>query len=121
VSSPSIVFLVGAPRSGTTRLQHLLGAHPRIATPQETDLLDRYIASWLGSWRRPPADSTGPERRPRGLPAVLTEEQFLTAVRGVVEEVYGTVLERKPGARVVLDKNPYHAYHLEEGLTSPPR
>jgi hypothetical protein len=117
VSSPDVVFLVGAPRSGTTWLQHLLGAHPRIATPQETDLLDRYVASWLGSWRRQLADSTGQGRRPRGLPAILTEEQFLTAVRGVVEEVDGTVLERKPGARVVLDKNPYHAYHLEEGLT----
>ncbi len=40
MSSPSVVFLVGAPRSGTTWLQHLLGAHPRIATRQETDLLN---------------------------------------------------------------------------------
>ncbi len=47
---------------------------------------------------------------------MLTEKQFLAAVRGVVEEVYGSVLERKPGAQVVLDKNPYHDYHLEEDL-----
>jgi hypothetical protein len=116
VISSRVVFLVGAPRSGTTWLQHLLGAHPRIATPQETDLLDRYVASWLRSWRAQLEASAGPERRVRGLPAVLTEEQFRGVLRHVVERVYGSVLELKPGADIVLDKNPYHAYHLRGAL-----
>jgi Sulfotransferase family len=110
------VFLVGAPRSGTTWLQQLLGAHPGIATPQETDLLDLYVASWLKSWQLQLASSLEPGHRARGLPTVLTEEQFLNIIRGVLDKVYGTVLEHKPGATVVLDKNPYHSYHVAQAL-----
>ena len=113
---PSVVFLVGAPRSGTTWLQQLLGAHPEIGTPQETDLLDRYVGSWLASWRRQLVGSEGSGRRARGLPTVLTEEQFLSILRGFLAEVYGTVLAHKPGSHVVLDKNPYHSYHVADAL-----
>jgi len=116
VTDPAVVFLVGAPRSGTTWLQHLLGAHPEIATPQETDLLDRLAGSWMASWRRQLAEMEEPGRRPRGLPAVLTEEQFVDLLRRVVGEIYGTVLVNKPGARVVLDKNPYHSYHVADAV-----
>ena len=116
MSSSSVVFLVGAPRSGTTWLQQLLGTHPGIATPQETDLLDLYVASWLKSWRLQLAGGLEPGRRARGLPTVFTEEQFLNIVRGVLDQVYGTVLEHKPGATVVLDKNPFHSYHVADAL-----
>jgi hypothetical protein len=116
MSGPPVVFLVGAPRSGTTWLQQLLGAHPGIATPQETDLLDLYVASWLKSWRLQLAGSLEPGHRARGLPTVLTEEQFLNILRGVLDEVYGAVLEHKPEATVVLDKNPYHSYHVTDAL-----
>ncbi|MER3452771.1 MAG: hypothetical protein C4344_03635, partial [Acidimicrobiia bacterium] len=44
VSAP--VFLIGAQRSGTTWLQCLLGAHPRVATPQEPEFFTGYVAAW---------------------------------------------------------------------------
>jgi LPS sulfotransferase NodH len=121
VSELDVVFVVGAPRSGTTWLQHLLGSHPKIASPQETDLFDRYVGPWLRTWRAQ-LESAQPEpgRRQRGLPSVLTEEQFVALLRDVVEQVYGAVLELKPGAAVVLDKNPYHTYHLEDALRLEP-
>jgi Sulfotransferase family len=115
VTEPRVVFLVGAMRSGTTWLQQLLGAHPQIATPQETDLFDRYVASWLRSWRAQlPGHGAEPERRQRGLPAVLSEAQFEDLLRQAVVSVYRTALQLKPGATVVLDKNPNHTYHVED-------
>lgn len=113
MTPPQVVFLVGSPRSGTTWLQHLLGAHPRIATPQETNLVSRYVAPWLAAWDR---QRPGPWNRHQGLGAILTHEEFLALVRSFVLEVYGAVLRRKPGATVVLDKNPDHALVLAEAL-----
>ena len=37
------IFVVGAPRSGTTLLRVLLAAHPRIAIPDETHFFDRWL------------------------------------------------------------------------------
>jgi hypothetical protein len=115
VTEQRVVFLVGAQRSGTTWLQHLLGAHPQIATPQETDLFDRYVASWLRTWRsQVPGPGDEPGRRQRGLPAVLSDAEFDRILRDAVQEVYRAALELKPGATVVLDKNPNHTYHVED-------
>src|SRR5258708_37852639 len=36
------VFIVGCPRSGTTLLRHIVGAHPRIAITPE--------AHWIAKW-----------------------------------------------------------------------
>src|SRR5438876_565526 len=38
-----IVFVVGAPRSGTTWLQTMLAAHPEVASPQETYIFSAYV------------------------------------------------------------------------------
>lgn len=44
------IFVVGFQRSGTTLLQSLLGAHPRIAAPPELHFILRvaYFADWFG-------------------------------------------------------------------------
>ena len=44
----TIVFVIGAPRSGTTYLQNLLGSQAQVVTSQETDLFTQYIAAWRG-------------------------------------------------------------------------
>ena len=46
----NMVFIVGAPRSGTTWLQRLLATHPRIRTGQESKLFRWYIAPQLRMW-----------------------------------------------------------------------
>ena len=72
VREPRLVLLVGAPRSGTTWLQSMLGAHPAAATPQETDLFSRYVTpladAW--SWQLRGGPDAWRKRRFKGLPAV---------------------------------------------------
>ena len=44
------IFVIGFQRSGTTLLQSLLGAHPRIAAPPETHYIARvaHLADYFG-------------------------------------------------------------------------
>ena len=72
---PSLVLLVGAPRSGTTWLQTMLGAHPSVASPQETDLFRRYLEPLTEAWRwqlRGGPGRLGRAGASRACPAVLT-------------------------------------------------
>ncbi len=85
-TAPSLVLLVGAPRSGTTWLQRMLAAHPSVASPQETDLFARYLEPLSEAWRW--QQRGGPDawkdRRYKGLPAVLTNEEFTEITRDYV-------------------------------------
>jgi hypothetical protein len=110
-----LVALIGAPRSGTTWLQNLLGADPRVVTPQETSLFSRYVAPLDESWRwglRGTADDWA-RRRFSGLSAALTEDEFTALVRDFVQQALQRILLLKPGAEVVLEKTPSHSLHVE--------
>ncbi len=100
-----VVLLVGAQRSGTTWLQRMLGAHPGIATTQETGLWDEYMAPLVSRWEW--QLSRGPDNRYKGLPAILTPEELREVVRGAATtSVYDKVAGLKPGVAAVLDKCP---------------
>ncbi len=105
------MLLVGAPRSGTTWLQSLLGAHPSIATPQETDLFSRYISplaeAW--SWQLRGGPEAWKQRRYKGLPAVLTTDEYVAIVRGVIDSVLDGIARLEPDATVLLEKSPSHS------------
>lgn len=109
-----LVFVVGAPRSGTTWLQRLLGAHPSVVTTQETDLISRYFGSWYDEWDRqlPTQAEHWQRQRHRGLPAVLTREEFDQITVATARRVYARVLALKPSASVVVDKNPDYSLHV---------
>jgi Sulfotransferase family len=108
---PRLVLLVGAPRSGTTWLQSLLGAHPCIATPQETDLFSRYIRpladAW--SWQLRGGPDAWKQRRYKGLPGVLTTEEFAKLVSEVIDSVLDGIARLEPDATVLLEKSPSHS------------
>jgi len=108
-----VVFVVGAPRSGTTWVQQMLGAHPLIVTTQETDLFDGYLAHWRTTWEEQLRDDVDDWRshRFKGLPAVLTQQAFDELVRDVVARVHDEILRLKPTAQIVLEKVP--GYSLE--------
>jgi hypothetical protein len=100
-------FIVGAPRSGTTWLQELMGSHPSIATPQEIDLFSQYLSSWFSRWEKQrQADDMWPSRRFKGLPAILREDEFVTLLRSLVLQIYRKILSLKPSSNVVLLKSP---------------
>lgn len=108
---PRLALLVGAPRSGTTWLQSMLGAHRQIATPQETDLFSRYVGplaeAWAWQLRGTPQDWAA--RRYKGLPGVLDTEEFSALVREVIDRMIDGVSAQAPKATVVLEKSPAHS------------
>ncbi len=121
-ASPGLVALIGAPRSGTSWLQGLLGAHPRIASPQETDLFTRYVApveaAWQWQLRGDVADWR--TRRFKGLPAVLRADELHHAGRAFVDEIVAAMRALKPGADIVLEKSPSHSLHVATIITYAP-
>jgi hypothetical protein len=110
-----VVFLIGAPRSGTTWLQSLLGAHPDVVTPQETDLFDKYVAPLEAGWdwqiRGGPQEWA--RRRYKGLPAVVTRARFDELVAALVTPVIEAASALKPGATVLVEKSPSHSLHTD--------
>lgn len=64
------VFIVGCPRSGTTLLQRLVNAHPRIAITPETHWIPRVLENHSGLRR----DGTV---TPEVIPVLLDEPRFL--------------------------------------------
>jgi len=103
-ANTKLIFLVGAPRSGTTWLQLLLSASPAIATAQETHLFNVYLRSLFVCWK-----SHRDGQAPIGLPHVFGETEYLALIRELAAKVMMHILAAKPGATIVLEKTPGHA------------
>jgi hypothetical protein len=114
-SGKNIVFIVGSPRSGTTWLSRLMGAHDDVAATQETELLNRYVQPLYDGWdgQLPADEDRWSRQRHRGLPSVLTAEEFEEQITGFVTSVYRKLLTLKPSAHVVVDKNPAYSLHVD--------
>lgn len=106
-----LVFLVGAPRSGTTWLQLLLSRSPSVATAQETDLFNIFLHPLTSEWNR--YRQTG---EPKSLSEVLSEQDLHALLRDVSGFVLARIAQSKPAASVVLEKTPNHVYCWREIL-----
>ncbi len=111
MSDARLVLIIGSPRSGTTWLQTMLGSHPSVATPQETDLFRVYLQPLAESWddQMELLRDTSDDRRRKGLPTVLDAEQFRRLGRNFVDAMIDSVRAHKPGATVVIEKSPGHS------------
>lgn len=93
----------------------MLGAHPLVATPQETDLFSRFLQPLLDSWKR--ETRGGPDaiaqRRFKGLHSVLNEREFAATGTNLVDRVITNAVALKPGSRVVVEKTPSHSLCAE--------
>jgi Sulfotransferase family len=115
-----VVYVVGAPRSGTTWFQLMLGSHHEVATPVELAFFSSIVASWYETWDQH-REGKGRAARPNwGLPAALTEAEFEDTVRGVVERVYRSVLAAKPTASVMVEKEPRYSLYVDTILRTVP-
>lgn len=99
-----VVFLVGAPRSGTTWLQLLLSSSPAVATANETHLFSAYLSGLFLCW-----ENFQFMERDIGLHHLFGEKEFFEKIRGFSDDVLSKILSRKPGATLVLEKTPAHA------------
>jgi sulfotransferase family protein len=110
-----LVFLVGAPRSGTTWLQLLLARSPFVVTAQETHLFSVFLSSIVDEWNRL---RKGGQRT--GVNLVLIDEEFRRLLRSTSGFVLAKIAQSKPSATVVLDKTPDHVRFWREILDAWP-
>lgn len=107
------LFIIGAPRSGTTWLQSMLGSHPRVATTVELTLFDRYLPAIEKVWReeRELHETRGLSH---GLGFLWSEEELHEQLRAFAGSVYSAVAKSNPSATHLLDKRPYYAMHVAQ-------
>ena len=110
-----LIFLIGAPRSGTTLLARMLSraladrgrAEPHLITP---------IAhlGYFARSRRRPTTRINVEQAIREFVAELPrgEDDYLDALRAYTDTLYGQMMARRPGKRFFLDKTPAYALVL---------
>lgn len=108
-----LVFLIGAPRSGTTWLQTMLGGHDQVCTSVEMTLFDCYLSPWFRRWNEEAA-AIRDGRWHQGLPVVWSRDDFDGFIREFLAKVYGRILATKPQATHLLDKQPMYALYVEE-------
>jgi hypothetical protein len=110
-----LLFVVGPPRSGSTLLARMLGAHSAIHSPAEPHLLTPL--AHLGYYAKVDAADYDPiisqgairelvENLPRG------EEDYLDALRAYSDSLYARLLEPS-GRKLLLDKTPAYALSLD--------
>lgn len=106
------IFIVGAPRSGTTWLQRMLSAHPSVASVEpELTLFSRYVATWEDNYRRE-KEAMEAGRWQQGLPVLWDADRFRCHLRQFLEDSYAEVIAIRSEATHVLDKHPNYANHM---------
>lgn len=95
-----VVFVVGSPRSGTSWLQQLIAVHPHLATGCETHL---FCEGLEDLW-----ELDRVRKAQMGLRTWITRPDFLRAVRGMCDEIFGAALAAQAGTTHVLEKTPHH-------------
>ncbi|MCB9672316.1 MAG: sulfotransferase [Alphaproteobacteria bacterium] len=109
-----LLFVVGAPRSGTTLLMRMLNAHPDILSRPEPHLLTPLARlGYYGRVQAAPYDVFQTQSSIRKLVADLPngEEDYLDALRAYTDTIYGRLLEPS-GKRYFVDKTPAYALEL---------
>ena len=113
-----LIFIISAPRSGSTVLMRILNAVPGIQGHPELHLLPPL--AHLGLWRtveKAPFDALQAQRAMRDLVRDLPGGQadYTTACRAYADALYGGLLASAPaGTRYLIDKTPANALVLPE-------
>jgi hypothetical protein len=110
-----LLFVIAAPRSGSTLLARMLGAHSRITAPAELHLLTPL--AHLGFHERVDAAPYDPIITQRGLREMVAalpngEADYLAALRACTDSIYAKLLEPS-GCDVLLEKTPAYALVLD--------
>jgi LPS sulfotransferase NodH len=114
IPDKQFVFIIGAPRSGTTWLQAMVAAHPSVcSTIDELKLFDFFTVPLEEGWQYLLSlkKDTGGGRN--GLAAMWTDREFYEFLSEFVGRVYSQVLAMKPEATILLDKAPAYSNYVE--------
>jgi hypothetical protein len=111
-----LVFLIGAPRSGTTLLARMLGAQSEIYGRAEPHLITPIAhLGYFGKVQKAPYDQNNVEQAIREIVAEIPRHEtgYLDALRAYTDSIYAQLMEVAPaGKRLFLDKTPAYALVL---------
>ena len=104
-----LVFLVGARRSGTNWLQRMVCAHPdTVAIPSETHLFSHGLAPLADRFQH------GAPSSPKTGRVYFGRRESLDAMRDLADQVFGGVAASLAAdARLIVERTPWHAYHVD--------
>ena len=108
MSRSTPIFVIGAPRSGTTLLRIMLSSHPRIFIPPESDFIPRL---YLGRARAP----MGRDRAVQDVQAIIDNWRFLREWRGEVPDPATFVAALPELTPAALLDAVYRAYAAQHG------
>ncbi|MCK5860888.1 MAG: sulfotransferase [Candidatus Hydrogenedentes bacterium] len=114
-SSVNLVFVIGAPRSGTTMLERMLSSHSQIQGGPEPHLLTPL--AHLGVWDKvdkAPYDHVLAAQAQKGFVSQLPkgEQDYWDACRAYCDVLYGRYTHAKGDKPYCLDKTPAYALVL---------
>lgn len=110
-----LVFLISAPRSGSTLTARMLGAHSALYAPPETHLLTPLAhLGYYGTVERAPYDPVITRQAAHELVKALPggEQDYLAALRACSDTLYERLLAAS-GRRLLLEKTPAYALVLD--------
>jgi len=111
-----LIFLIGAPRSGTTLLARMLSAHSQIYGRAEPHLITPIAhLGYFGNVQKAPYDPFNAEQAMKEIVAEIPrgEAGYLDALRAYTDSLYAQMMELAPaGKRLFLDKTPAYALVL---------
>lgn len=110
-----LIFVIAPPRSGSTLLTRMLGAHSSVHSPVEPHLLTPL--AHLGYYAKVERADYDPIIAQQGIRAVVEslpqgESQYLDALRAYTDSVYRGLLEGS-GRQRLLDKTPAYGLVLD--------
>ncbi len=110
-----LIFLVSPPRSGSTLLARMLGAHSKVAGGPEPHVMTPL--AHLGYYERVDAAPYDPVIAQEGIRELVArlphgEGDYLEACRAYADAIYRRFLETRAGRTHVLDKTPAYALSL---------
>lgn len=106
----SPVFIIGAPRSGTTWVQRLLLSHPAICGGQESFFFEFFgpIANHFRS-----EEQRTERTRQVGLVCYWDFETLRYEILRLWKQTFRAIVEGKPSASLLIEKTPQHAMQLD--------
>lgn len=111
VEGKHFLFVVGAPRSGTTWLHRMLHDHPATVGLKAELTVFHYLDLWDRRYRFEKAH-IDQGKWVQGAPLLYDEASFYDGLRTIALDAYTNLSRTKPEASHVLDKHPGYAVCL---------